>query len=253
MSGESPRISVVVPTRDRPEPLKRCLAALEAQTVPVEIVVVEDEGVRRAMGEVVCFTDDDCAPFPGWAQALATPILAGEAQAATGPTLMAAGATASDRAWEAIVTHLQKRAATPGTASPGFAVTANLACSRRLLEQLAFDESFPAAAGEDRDWGERAARLGAAPLLVSGALVVHRSGMRNREFLRQQYRYGHGAARYRSADADRRLGSVAFYAGLLRQGFTAGLMPGLLLCAAQAATLAGVLAAGRDQNTRWNR
>jgi GT2 family glycosyltransferase len=254
MGEAQPRISVVVPTRDRPEALKRCLAALERQTVPVEVVVIEDElgqgpaiarneGVRRGRGQVVCFTDDDCAPFPGWAEALAAPILSGHAQATAGPTLVGEGATAADHAWEAILGHLQEQAASPGTASPGFAATANLACSRELLERLPFDESFPAAAGEDRDWATRAAGLGAAPMYVPGAPVIHQSGLSGGDFLRQQYRYGRGAAQYRSAASERGLGSPSFYAGLLRRGFAAGPAPGLLVCAAQVATLAGVIAA----------
>ncbi len=246
------RISVVVPTRGRAEALERCRAALERQSVGVEIIVVEDlegrgpawarnEGVRRARGEVVCFTDDDCEPVAEWAEALAAPVLAGEAQAATGPVAIAEGATAADRAWEAIVHYLQVRAMAPGTASPGFAVTANLAARRPLLERLRFDESFPAAAGEDRDWGERAARSGAAPMFVSQAIVIHRSGMSGRDFLPQQYRYGRGAARYRASDHDRHPGSIQFYTGLLRAGFRSGLRPGLLVTAAQAATVAGAI------------
>jgi GT2 family glycosyltransferase len=253
MGEGRPPISVVVPTRDRPGALQRCLAALERQTVPVEVEVVEDEegrgpawarneGARRARGEVVCFTDDDCAPFPGWAEALAAPLLAGRAEAAAGPTHVGRGATAADHAWEAIVGHLQRQAAEPGTASPGFAATANLAASRDLLERLPFDESFPAAAGEDRDWAERAARLGAAPLFVPGAVVVHQAGLGVGDFLRQQYRYGKGAAQYRSAGSERGFGSIAFYWGLLRAGFGAGRGAGLLVCAAQAATLTGMLA-----------
>ncbi|HET9198137.1 MAG TPA: glycosyltransferase, partial [Solirubrobacterales bacterium] len=171
--GEAPRVTVVVPTRGRQEALGRCVAALEGQTLEVEIVVVEDvegrgpawarnEGVRRAQGEVVCFTDDDCEPVAGWAEVLAAPIFSGEAGAATGPVSIGAGASAADRAWEAIVRYLQASSAAPGTASPGFAVTANLGAKRSLLERLPFDESFPAAAGEDRDWGERAARAGLA-------------------------------------------------------------------------------------------
>lgn len=250
MGEEHPRISVVVPTRDRPELLQRCLAALEKQTVPVEIVVIEDkegrgpawarnEGVRRAQGDVICFTDDDCAPFPGWAEALAKPILAGKAQATAGPTHMAAGATAADLAWEAIVSYLQEQAAKPGTSSPGFAATANLACARRLMEELPFDESFPAAAGEDRDWAERAARQGAVPLLTPQALILHQPGMRVRDFLRQQFRYGQGAAQYRSAASDRRFGSSSFYIGLLRSGFRSELAVGFWVCAAQVSILAG--------------
>jgi glycosyltransferase involved in cell wall biosynthesis len=246
------RVSVVVPTRGRPEALGRCRAALERQSVAVEVVIVEDvdgrgpawarnEGVRRATGEAVCFTDDDCEPEAGWAEALAGPVLAGEVEAATGPVRMGEGATPADKAWEAIVNYLQVRAAAPGTASPGFAVTANLAARRSLLERLPFDEAFPTAAGEDRDWGERAVREGAVPRFILDAVVVHQSGSSIRGFLRQQYRYGQGAAQYRRAAAGRRSGSIPFYLGLILAGFRAGLVPGLLVCAAQAATLAGVI------------
>jgi GT2 family glycosyltransferase len=248
------QVSVVVPTRGRPEALERCRVAVERQSIPVEVVVVEDvegrgpawarnEGVRRAQGEVVCFTDDDCEPEPGWAKALAGPVLAGEVGAATGVVRMGDGATAADKAWEAIVNYLQVRAAAAGSASPGFAVTANLAARRSLLERLPFDESFPMAAGEDRDWGERAAREGDPPRFVPEAIVEHQSGMRIRTFLRQQYRYGKGAAWYRKAAAGRSPGSVAFYLGLIRAAFRAGLAPGLLVCAAQFATLTGVVSA----------
>lgn len=251
MREERPRVSVVVPTRDRPELLRRCLAALERQTVPVEVVVVEDiegrgpawarnEGARRAGGEIVCFTDDDCAPLSGWVEALTAPILAGEAEATSGPVSVGEGATAADKAWEAIVGYLQVRGAVPGTASPGFAVTANLAARRSLFDRLPFDDSFPAAAGEDRDWGERAAREGGVLRYVSEASVVHQCGMGARAFLRQQYRYGRGAARYRSAGPGRGRGSAGFYLGLIRAGFVAGVVPGLLVSAAQFATAAGV-------------
>jgi GT2 family glycosyltransferase len=254
MEEGRPRISVVVPTRGRPELLAKCVAALEAQTVAVEIVVVEDvegrgpawarnEGVRRARGEIVCFTDDDCRPFPNWARALSTPILEGKVQATAGPIHMAVGATPGDLAWESIVTYLQEQASKPGTSSPGFAAAANLACCRDLLESVPFDESFPAAAGEDRDWAERAARVGAAPLFVSQAPVLHQPGMSASDFLRKQFWYGRGAARYRGAGPGRTFGSLSFYSRLLRQGFATGARSGLFICGAQIATLAGLITA----------
>lgn len=258
MREERPRVSVVVPTHGRPELLRSCLAALEAQTLSVEVVVVEDvegrgpawarnEGVRRARGEVVCFTDDDCQPSLGWAEALTAPVLSAAGQMSTGPVLMGEGATAADRAWEAIIAYLQEQAGASGTASAGFVVTANLAARRELLRQLPFDESFPVAAGEDRDWGERATRAGAMARFIPSAIVLHRSGMRIRDFLRQQYRYGRGAARYRSRGPERRAGAPSFYLGLIHAAFSAGLAPGLLVIIAQLTTGAGLISANLSQ------
>jgi glycosyltransferase involved in cell wall biosynthesis len=265
-------LSVVIPTRDRPRKLERCLLALRGER---EVVVVDDgsaeaevvaevvreagaklvrlegsgpaaarnAGVAVADGEIVCFTDDDCEPAAHWAEALATPILAGEVESTAGRTVVAEDASAADRAWQAIANELQRAGAEPGSPSPGFAPTCNLACSRRLLTELPFDESFPAAAGEDRDWAARASAQGAAPGFVPRALVVHRPDLDTRSFLRQQYRYGRGAAQFRAAGPDRGLASPGFYVGLMRAGFAEGAAAGALVGAAQLATAAGVLSA----------
>ncbi len=60
--------------------------------------------------------------------------------------------------------------------------------------------------------------------------------------MRQQYRYGRGAARFRRGEADRRLAGTRFYAGLVRQGFEAGPAVGGLVVASQVAVAAGVVA-----------
>jgi glycosyltransferase involved in cell wall biosynthesis len=265
------KVSVVVPTRNRPEKLRRCLAALREQDA--ELVVVDDgssevelvaqivqkadgelvrlegrgpaaarnAGVSATAGEVVCFTDDDCEPEPGWVEALAAPVVDGEVECAAGRTVVAEGAGAADRAWQAIADYLQRVAAEPGSSSPGFAATCNLACSRQLLADLPFDESFPAAAGEDRDWAARAAARRASPRFVPDALVVHRPDLDTRSFLRQQYRYGRGAALFRAAESSRGPGSPSFYAKLIRAGFAPGFTPGLLVVTAQLAIATGTL------------
>jgi glycosyltransferase involved in cell wall biosynthesis len=267
------RASVVVPTKDRPEKLQRCLASLQSEDA--EIVVVDDgsreaervagiardggaklvrlegrgpaaarnAGVAATSGEVVCFIDDDCEAEAGWVGALTGSVARNGLECAAGRTVVAEEASAADRAWQAIADHLQREAASPGSPSPGFAATCNLACSRPLLRALPFDESFPTAAGEDRDWAARAAGRGAAPLFVPDAVVVHRPGLDATSFLRQQYRYGRGAARFRATGAGRRLGSPGFYVRLLASGFGPGLASGCLVAAAQLAMAAGVLSA----------
>jgi glycosyltransferase involved in cell wall biosynthesis len=197
-------------------------------------------GVQAAQGEVICFTDDDCEPEPEWVHKLVSPIVTGNAECTAGLTTVASDASAADRAWQAIANYLQQVAAKPGSSSPGFAPTCNLACSRKLLKELPFDESFPTAAGEDRDWAARAAARGSAPSFVPEAMVIHRPGLDTSSFLRQQYRYGRGAARYRATGEGRKLGSLSFYAGLLRTGFSENLQVGVLICAAQLATAAGI-------------
>src|SRR5262249_30529626 len=100
--------SIVIPTYRRPDRLAACLAALTRLEYPrerFETVVVDDgsgaapdevvdaargsldvtlvhaehggpaaarnAGAARAKGELLCFTDDDCAPAPGWLTAFA--------------------------------------------------------------------------------------------------------------------------------------------------------------------------------------
>jgi GT2 family glycosyltransferase len=251
--ADAPQVSVVVPTRARPAPLRRCLAALAAQTLePLEVIVAEDEagegpaaarnaGVRAARGDVVLFTDDDCEPEAGWAEALAAAVL--ESGVACGRTLPAPGGGAAVVASQAITNHLQAWAQRPGSPSAGFAPTSNLGARRSLLADLPFDEAFPAAAGEDRDWAERAASRGLAPRFTPAAVVLHRPELGPAAFLRQQLRYGRGAARYRrSAPGGRPIGSPRFYASLAAAGFREGPGPGSLVAAAQVAVAAGVAA-----------
>ncbi|HEX2096403.1 MAG TPA: glycosyltransferase family 2 protein [Solirubrobacterales bacterium] len=264
-------VSVVIPTKNRAEKLRSCLASLRGQGT--ELVVVDDgsadrelvaqvvrdagaklvrlegrgpagarnAGVAAAGGEVVCFIDDDCEAEPDWVEAVAGPLVRGEVECAAGRTVVADEASAADRAWQAVANYLQRVAAEPGSSSPGFAATCNLACSRRLLLELPFDESFPAAAGEDRDWAARAAARGSAPRFTPDAVVTHRPDLTAASFLRQQYRYGKGAAQFRSTDPSRGLGSPGFYAKLLGAGFRDGIAPGLLVLTAQLAIAAGAL------------
>jgi glycosyltransferase involved in cell wall biosynthesis len=102
VAARSVRISVVVPTLRRVVDLRRCLAALAAQTRPADQIVVvvheSDAATREALegwaaenlpvvsagvrapglpaalnaglaaadGDVLCFTDDDAEPWPDW-------------------------------------------------------------------------------------------------------------------------------------------------------------------------------------------
>jgi GT2 family glycosyltransferase len=102
-------ISVIVPTRNRPQKIEMCLRAIAGQSYPhdrFEVIVVDDgsdvplaptilpfrahlqlqlleqkhagpararnTGAKHAAGTLLVFTDDDCEPTPGWLVALHT-------------------------------------------------------------------------------------------------------------------------------------------------------------------------------------
>ncbi|HEX6652239.1 MAG TPA: glycosyltransferase family A protein [Thermoleophilaceae bacterium] len=115
-------ITVAIATMGRPEALARCLDAVAAQTVPAHEVIVVDQApsaeaseaasrtgrrpvryleqaplglsasrnlaLREATGNLLAVTDDDCAPDPGWLEAVAAAFARAPAPAAvTGPIL----------------------------------------------------------------------------------------------------------------------------------------------------------------------
>ena len=257
-----PSISVVVPTRDRPDALDACLAALDRQTVAgsLEVVVVDDSsdaakevadvvgrheparlarvrsagpaaarnaGAREARGETLCFTDDDCVPEDDWVEQLIFAIRDG-ADAAAVKTLNPEGALGA--ASEVI-------SAAPTAAEP-FAPSNNLACTKAVFETVPFDESYREAAAEDRDWCARLVASGHTLRPQPSAVVHHRAELTLASFLRRQVRYGRGAYRYRRT-THRRLEPGRFYLALLRRGFERGFGAGLLVSLAQLATAAG--------------
>ena len=191
-----PQVSVVVPTRDRPDGLRAALAALAAQTLDperFEVLVVDDgstppaavdpgppavrvlrhdvargpaaarnAGWRAARAPLVAFTDDDCTASPGWLEALLAAGAGGEA--------VVQGPVAPARPGE-----VRPLSHTIDMPEPNpFFVTCNVAYPRRLLERLGgFDEAFPAASGEDVDLGTRAVDAGAPTRFARDALVLH--------------------------------------------------------------------------------
>lgn len=270
----NPRISVVVPTRDRPGRLATCLAALRRQTAAeLEIVVVDDAsrdaravagavaavpgarlvrgqgrgpaaarnaGVGEVRAPVVCFTDDDCAPVPGWAAALAERIGAGPA-AAAGPTCNGRPQSVLATASQAIASHLAEATIDPPTGLMRFAPTCNLGCRTEVCRVLPFDERYPLAAGEDRDWCARLIGAGHELAFEPAALVCHHQELDAAGFWRQQLRYGRGGYRFRADHGTLlRLEAPRFYTGLLRRGWAHGPRAGALVGLAQLATALGM-------------
>jgi glycosyltransferase involved in cell wall biosynthesis len=271
--GDVVVLSIVVPTRDRIVSLRRCLQALEQQSIGerVEVIVIDDastdesqvaaivarsqeatvvrherrrgpaaarnSGVRASVGRFVCFTDDDCEPAPDWLERLQARLLAG-ADAVAGATVNARPSDALAEASQLVASSLVR--GVPG--EPGeilFAPSNNLACRRDLLVTVPFDESYPVAAGEDRDWCVRMRRAGFRLEYEPSAVVRHHHDLDLHAFWRQHRRYGAAARSFRAAHAaDARVG-FSFYPRLVGAGFRRGPLVGLAILLAQVATVVG--------------
>ena len=246
--------SVVVPTFGRPGALARCLAALgelDHDAGRLEVIVVDDGGgtsldavlapvrerlpvrllaqanggpaaarnlgAAHAEGELLLFTDDDCAPQQGWLRALVATCAADPGAGAGGRTLAAipgdrAAATAQ-RIIDAGYAHLN----TPEAAR--FLTSNNLALPVTGFREVGgFDERLRTS--EDRDlcdrWVQAGLRLRPSPT----AVVEHRHTGGIREFWRQHVAYARGARRFHVLHAARaghrpRL-EPRFYLDLLR-------------------------------------
>lgn len=271
---DTPTISVVVPTRDRPTQLARCLAALEAQTAAAfEVIVVDDAsldaeavaavargaphaqlvrgggrgpaaarnvGARHARAPIVCFTDDDCRPDPGWLDAVRGRIASG-AEAVAGPTVNGQPGDVFGAASQTITNHLMEWSYDARSGAVAFAPTSNVACTAELIRALPFDERYPLAAGEDREWCGRLRERGVALVFEPTATVRHHQELSPARFWRQQVRYGRGARRWHRQGRE---GSqpVAFYTSLLRRGFAHGPRVGAAVVLAQLVTAIGIAA-----------
>lgn len=269
-----PELTIVVPTRDRPQSLELCLVALERQTgIPAyEIVVVDDgsveaeriagiagshlarlvrtdglgpaaarnTGTRTARGRIVCFTDDDCRPDPGWAAQLLRALERGN-DAAGGRVIAGRSDDRYTRATQVIIEHLQRTG--PSRQLVTFAPSNNLAVSRSLMLRLPFDETFPLASGEDRDWCGRLLAGGGSIAFARDAVVRHFPPTGARAFWRQHVRYGRGARRLANRRWPRSgVQAPSFYLGLVRAGFSRGIWCGALVAAAQVAAAIGFAA-----------
>lgn len=108
-------VSVVIPTYNRPEQLKRAIASVQAQTYPVEFVVVPDEtprenypsdphafwcakgcnprneGLDRATGDWVMTLDDDDELEPNAVQVLFDAVISNDWDVAYGRSQIAGG------------------------------------------------------------------------------------------------------------------------------------------------------------------
>jgi glycosyltransferase involved in cell wall biosynthesis len=222
-------LSVVVPTKDRPELLAHCLAALGAELGPSDELIVVDSGSARpgpvarvaeqagarlirsdlpgaslarnlgwraASHDLVGFVDDDVRVHPGWAGALVAGFESdGSIEFVTGRVVVPPGQEAAERP-VAVSSKTVRTPLHPGTEGD-LGASANLAVRKRALADVGgFDERLGpgtwAASAEDLDLFDRLFRLNYVGMFEPLAAAEHEQWRSRPQLLSLDWRYGKG-------------------------------------------------------------
>jgi glycosyltransferase involved in cell wall biosynthesis len=279
-SLRAPDLSVVIPTYNRPAQLQSCLSSLAASEYPrdrFEVIIVDDggqtdpeptvarfrssmnvslmriehagpaaarnAGARRARGDYLVFTDDDCVPSPEWLGAIADGMSRSPRHMIGGTRLNAFPENQYSAASHFVVDYVQRHL-NEGVTGFCFCPSNNLALPRkRFLEMNGFDTTFSLAAGEDRELCDRWLQEGNGISQESCAIVSHAHWLTRSSFLRQHFNYGRGSFHFHQVRG-RPLESWSFYsrmilAALRRHERRQAWKLAVLLVLSQLATAAG--------------
>jgi GT2 family glycosyltransferase len=164
--------------------------------------------VREARGEFIAFTDDDCLPEPALLETLLR-------AARDRPNALVGGTTVNGLTGDffastsQLIVDLVYEHFNADPDDGYFLTSNNVLCSReRFLELGGFDESFPRAGAEDRDFCDRWRMRGWPIVWRPEARVEHRHGQSFRQFVDLYVRYGRGAYRYQAIRKKRGSGTM---------------------------------------------
>jgi lipopolysaccharide/colanic/teichoic acid biosynthesis glycosyltransferase/glycosyltransferase involved in cell wall biosynthesis len=218
-------ISVIIPAYNAEETLGACLEALESQTVPrkrYEILVVDDgsrdrtaeiaashdvrlirqanagpaaarnRGAKEGQGELLLFTDADCAPAPDWIERMA--------DAFSDPEVVGAKGTYQTRQRALVARFVQleyerKYARMRHRDQIDFVDTYSAAYRRDVfLANDGFEARFSTSSVEDQEFSFRLARKGYRLVFVPEAVVVHVHDANPSEYWRRKFNIGYWKA-----------------------------------------------------------
>jgi cellulose synthase/poly-beta-1,6-N-acetylglucosamine synthase-like glycosyltransferase len=220
---EPPFVSVVVPVRDGESTIGDCLDAVLATDYPPdrrEILAVDNgstdrtaelirarpvrylqepkrgvsnarnRGIAESGGEILAFIDADCIVDPQWLTALVKPFEDPEVGCVGGELRHAPAETTAERQAVRLLGEWQQFAI---SSNPAYAITANAAYRRDVLERIGgFDPHMTRA--QDVELGLRFHRHSDLRLAYGkGAIARHRNRSTQIGFFRQQLGWAYGA------------------------------------------------------------
>jgi len=224
--SDEPFVSVIVPTYNRREMLEECIDSLLDQTYPAdryEVIAVNDGstdetdsflteyskekpslrfflqsnlgaaaarnlGIEKALGDIVCFTDDDCIADKDWIRSIVGSYADENVGGVGGRIISHNTISLAGRYTEEGNFFDQENLA--GI----FIVGANSSYRKDILLDFGgYDVQFKYS--EDVDAGIRARMMGYRLVYAPGAIVLHKHRLTLKGVMRQVYGYGKGYGR----------------------------------------------------------
>jgi glycosyltransferase involved in cell wall biosynthesis len=244
----TPSFSIVIPSYNRPAPLRVCLEALtQLDYAPFEVIIVDDHspqpldniirlfnrkmdvrlirqpenqgpGVARnagasvARGDFLAFIDDDCRADPLWlremAKAIASRAIAAERTLFGGRIINTIDADPYARTSQLMLDMLYQHHNTPPEAARFFASMNMVAPRQTFMDKQGFERHF-SWVSEDRELCDRWRFNGLPLYYAADALVYHAHHSSLREHFKQHFSYGKGAYYYHHLRAERGSGTLA--------------------------------------------
>ncbi len=237
--------SIVIPTYNRPQPLKTCLDSLktlEYKRDHFEVIIVDDgseepldnivnpyyhhlnltlirqtnggpakarnTGANAAKGQYLAFTDDDCTLDENWLSALENGFSKTSNAILGGKTINALPDNPYSSVSQLLIDYLYDYY-NQKSAQATFFASNNFALSKDLFEKVGqFDVTFPLAAGEDREFCDRWLFRGYSLHYVPEAIMYHSHYLSLAKFWRQHFNYGRGAYYFHQVRSQRNQTSV---------------------------------------------
>ena len=251
------RISIIIPTYNRPDKLAACLNSISKQSISTEdfeVIVVDDgsdrdpgpaianyhehlhlhlitqdnsgpasarnTGVAVAQGEFIAFTDDDCLLHEDWLSEILSSLQSNPDALVGGKTINQLKDNIYSQNSQNLLDHLYDYH-TRNNPELLFFPTNNMALTRQgFINAGGFDEGFPSASGEDREFCDRWLHHGNTLESNLEAIVYHCHDLNLAGFCELHYRYGKGARRFWRCRTTRGQGYLSieklkFYTSLL--------------------------------------
>ncbi|MBL1210988.1 MAG: glycosyltransferase [Geminocystis sp. GBBB08] len=240
-----PFFSIIIPTYNRPENLKKCLEFITKLDYPInrfEVIIVDDgspqslesiinyfqpliklkfiqqknsgpatarnNGVSQAQGKYLAFIDDDCEVTPSWLSIFADGFAQNPDAILGGYTINKLKENIYSEASQKLVDYLYSYYnAIPEQSK--FFTSNNFAIPKLIFEKIGgFNTTFPLAAAEDRELFDRIYNQGYQMIYLPKAQVEHSHYLTLKTFWRQHLNYGKGAKHFHQIKAKKKLTTI---------------------------------------------